>query len=119
VFQGDQSNLEILKHVCQTIGKCKLIIDDGSHVPEHQLKTFYHLFENLLEDGGVYVIEDVECNYWHPQQTIYGYETGYLNIVDYFTKLNHLVHTRYNGYHNPLNIQSVSFYPNCIIITKK
>ena len=44
VFRGDQSNSEQLRTLSNLIGNCKLIIDDGSHVAEHQLKTFYNFF---------------------------------------------------------------------------
>lgn len=119
VFLGDQNKLEDLTRVSSKLDKCKLILDDASHVPEHQLKTFYYLFENLLDYGGVYIIEDTECSYWSPSSTIYGYETGYLNIIDYFTKLNHKVNSRYNLQGNELHIKTITFAPNCIIITKK
>lgn len=36
-----------------------LIVDDGSHVPAHQLESFRVLWENL-NPGGLYVIEDVD-----------------------------------------------------------
>jgi spermidine synthase len=35
-----------------------LIIDDASHLPEHQIATL-DLFAPLLTEGGVYVIEDI------------------------------------------------------------
>ena len=35
-----------------------IIIDDGAHYDEYQLKTFYHFF-NLVKEGGFYIIEDV------------------------------------------------------------
>lgn len=119
VFKGDQSKIEDLQTICSTVPKCNIIIDDGSHVPEHQLKTFYYLFENMLEWGGVYVIEDVECSYWRPDAIIYGYESGYLNIIDYFSKLNHLVNSHYNREEDTLHIKSITFGANCIIIQKK
>jgi hypothetical protein len=119
-FIGDQSKKEDLERIANTIeGKCKFIIDDGSHIPEHQLKTFYYLFENLLDYGGVYIIEDIECSYWRPETQLYGYETGHLNIIDYFTKLNHSVNSHYSLHINNLNIKSITFAPNCIIVTKK
>jgi hypothetical protein len=119
VFLGDQSKNEDLARIVSTIDKCKLILDDGSHIAEHQLKTFYYLFENLLEPGGVYIIEDIECSYWKPKSILYGYETGHLNIIEYFTKLNHAVNSHYSLYENNLHIKSITFAPNCIIITKK
>jgi hypothetical protein len=77
------------------------------------------LFENLLKDGGTYVIEDVECSYWKPSDKIYGYETGYLNIIDYFTKLNHMVNSDYNSIENTLKIKRITYSSNSITIEKK
>jgi len=118
VFRGDQSNINHLIEITNKIGKCKVIVDDGSHVAEHQLLDFYYLFENILEDNGVYIIEDIECSYWKPNSKIYGYPTGYLNIVDYFTKHNHEVNYHYNKGINSLNIKTITYGANCIIITK-
>lgn len=118
VFKGDQSNINDLKIVSEKIGKCDIIIDDGSHIADHQLKTFYYLFENLLDWGGVYVIEDIECSYWRPNIYSYEYESGYTNIIDYFVSINHSVNANYSNHTNNLNIKSVSYYPNCIVIEK-
>jgi hypothetical protein len=52
-----------------------LVVDDGSHVPEHQLEAFNCLF-GVLRNGGVYIIEDIECSYWR-NGAIYGYPTEY------------------------------------------
>jgi len=35
-----------------------IIIDDGAHYDEYQLKTFYN-FYNLVKKGGFYIIEDI------------------------------------------------------------
>jgi len=118
-FIGDQNNINDLTNIVKRIPKCQIIVDDGSHVASHQLKSFYYLFQNLLDWGGVYVIEDIECSYWRPETLIYGYETGHLNIVDYFNKLNHSVNSDYSNNKNDLFIRSISYYPNCIVIHKK
>ena len=119
VFKGDQSNINDLINVVNQIPKCDIIIDDGSHVPEHQLKSFYYLFENLLKDGGTYVIENIECSYWKPSDQIYGYGTGNLNLIYYFTKLNHMVNGDYNLIDNPLKIKQIIYSSNSITIEKK
>lgn len=43
----------------ENIYNIDIIIDDGSHKLEHQLKSFEILFPKLKE-GGIYVIEDIE-----------------------------------------------------------
>lgn len=56
----DQSNVESLVNVAQILGGFfDLIIDDGSHVLEHQALTANTLAPILLSKTGVYVIEDV------------------------------------------------------------
>lgn len=52
-----------------------VILDDGSHIPEHQLETFNILF-GVLRQGGVYIVEDTECSYWR-YGDCYGYKTRY------------------------------------------
>jgi hypothetical protein len=53
-----------------------LIIDDGSHLPPHQLSTLSILLDQLLQPGGVYIVEDIETSYWISDR-IYGYPTRY------------------------------------------
>ena len=118
VLKVDQSKIEDLEDLVNKIPKCKLIIDDGSHVAEHQLMTFEFLFDKILLEGGIYIIEDIECSYWNPNSTIYSYKTGYLNIVDYFNKYNHELNSRYNLRNNSKGILSISYGPNCILIKK-
>ena len=40
-----------------------IIIDDASHVSEDIIKTFMRFFP-LLNDNGIYIIEDLCCSYW-------------------------------------------------------
>lgn len=119
VIKGDQSSLNDLNNIKNIIQSAKFIIDDGSHHPEHQILSFEFLFDNLLELGGVYIIEDIECSYWHPHEDIYGYTTGYLNIIDYFTKYQHEVNSEFNDVSNRLKISTITYGQNCIIITKQ
>jgi hypothetical protein len=39
-FVGSQDNPKFLARVCNTTGPFDLIIDDGSHIPEHQIASF-------------------------------------------------------------------------------
>jgi hypothetical protein len=62
-YQGSQTDAELLKEIVRTHGKFKIIIDDGSHRPEHIRATFGILFP-LLAKGGMYAIEDTHTSYW-------------------------------------------------------
>lgn len=56
--EGDQSNIHFLYKIDKQF---QLIIDDGSHQSNHQLISFKHLFQNNLQPGGLYVVEDAHC----------------------------------------------------------
>ena len=58
VMIGDQGDREFCRQVVeQAGGQFDIIIDDGSHRPEHQLASFNWLFPTLTEHG-IYVMED-------------------------------------------------------------
>jgi hypothetical protein len=77
VFKLDQSDPEALAHAIGLItDPVHLVVDDGSHLPSHQLSTFSILFESLLQPAGVYIVEDIETSYWLSGE-IYGYPTRY------------------------------------------
>jgi hypothetical protein len=62
VFIGDQTDKHFLAEVRKKIGPIDIIIDDGSHVPEHQRKSFEQLYM-LMNSPGVYLVEDTEYNF--------------------------------------------------------
>ena len=119
VIKGDQSKIEDIANVGNICSDLDFIVDDGSHHPEHQLKTFDYLFRNNLKNGGVYIIEDIECSYWRHDADIYGYTTGFLNIVDFFGKILHQINNEASGQNNNYLISSITFFKNCIIIKKQ
>ena len=59
VIKCDQSSFKDLLNLIDTTGRdLDLVIDDGSHVPEHQLYTCLQLLP-LLPKVSIYIIEDV------------------------------------------------------------
>ena len=62
IFIGDQSDPMKLKELVDKYGGFDIIIDDGSHINSHQIKTFQYLFDYLRE-GGTYLVEDVHTSY--------------------------------------------------------
>jgi hypothetical protein len=136
IFKANQSKKTDLKKIVKKIGKCGFIIDDGSHVPEHQLKTFNYLFNECLDYGGVYIIEDVETSYWKKSE-LYGYNinAGYKaenNIVEIFKNILDIVNREFLNDENKALLEKnsaidiinlkyismISFGANCIIVKK-
>lgn len=73
VIQADQEQPEQLEQVLShPPSPVRLVIDDGSHLPRHQLSSFSLIFETILEPGGFYIIEDIETSYWLAGD-LYGY----------------------------------------------
>lgn len=137
IIKGDHTEINDLKNLISVTGKCKLIIDDGSHVPEHQLSNFNYLFKNCLTDGGIYIIEDIETSYW-TDGYLYNYKikSGYKknnNIVQIFKDIADIVNYPFLLPKNKKKliksskilkenineIIMISFGTNCIIIKKK
>jgi hypothetical protein len=58
ILIGDQGDVNFLRRVIREAGEAfDIIIDDGSHRVDHQLKAFGLLFP-AMSDHGIYVIED-------------------------------------------------------------
>jgi hypothetical protein len=64
IFIGDQSDDAFLRRVLVETGKFDIIVDDGSHIPSHQIRSFETLFFDGLADDGVYLCEDCHGSYW-------------------------------------------------------
>jgi hypothetical protein len=77
VLRVDQSKPHDLERALATVRRpISLIVDDGSHHPDHQLLSFSTLFLHLLQPGGLYILEDVETSYWR-RGSLYDYEFSY------------------------------------------
>jgi hypothetical protein len=57
-FLADQTDKEALQKIAQKYGPFDIIIDDGSHWYEHQIISFFSLWD-FVKPGGFYFIEDV------------------------------------------------------------
>ena len=123
IFQGSQIDTSFLNEMCNEIGELDLIIDDGSHINEHVIKSFEFLFPKL-KIGGIYVIEDTQTSYWEE----YGGTSDDFNkegtIYHYFKKLldslNHeeFMLPNYKKNYFDKHIISMHFYHNMIFIYK-
>jgi hypothetical protein len=78
VVFGDQSATQTMKTICNH-GPFSIIIDDGSHVPWHQMFSLYSLWPCILP-GGIYIVEDTETSYWDDGSMMYNYRLNNTGI---------------------------------------
>ena len=66
LFEGSQADPQFLSRVANEVAPdgFDIIIDDASHIGELTKRAFWHLFDNHLKPGGLYVIEDWGTGYW-------------------------------------------------------
>jgi len=62
-YRGSQTDEALIARIASEAGPIRVVVDDGSHRPEHIRETFRILFP-LLEEGGIYAIEDTQTSYW-------------------------------------------------------
>lgn len=120
IFIGSQDDETLLYNVLSKYPKPDVVIDDGSHVSRHMIKTFDILY-GAVSATGVYLAEDTHANYW-PK-----YEGG-LRKAGSFTELCkdkvddlNAVHT--NGELPVTNFtattDSITFYDSVIVFEKR
>jgi hypothetical protein len=79
-INDDETTSKILSHVDNGFS---VILDDGSHTSKDIIKSFIKYF-SLLNEGGIYIIEDLHCSYWE------SYEGGLhhpFSSISFFKKL--------------------------------
>ncbi len=123
IFCGSQVDHPFLDDVIKKTGSLDIIIDDGSHINEHVIETFKKLFP-VLNDGGIYVIEDTQTSYWSEfggdSENLSNTDT-LMNFFKGFTdSLNHkeFILKDYRQSYYDKKIISIHFYHNLIFIYK-
>lgn len=118
---GSQNDKKFLKKYADYVDNLDIIIDDGGHTMEQQLNTFKILFP-ILNDGGIYIVEDVESSY----QNMYG---GGPNRSGTFIEFSKKIIDYINANHSDFsslkpnwyssNIEYVHYYNNVIVFKKQ
>lgn len=123
IFQGSQVDELFLRNVVEQIGGIDIVVDDGSHINAHVIRTFEMLFP-LLRNPGIYVIEDTQTSYWPG----FGGSSRDLNdpgtIMGYFSSLAHAINYEeilrdgYSPTEFDRHVVAMHFYHNLIFIYK-
>ena len=140
IWVGSQTNTELLDAISEEEGPFDIVIDDASHMNEHQIITFKHLFPKL-NPGGIYIVEDTHTSYWerygggydsnsfinYTKQLIdminyVSWQKGYQSPIDYKRVVDKDDVAKYESYGiDPViyrNINCISTYPNISVFHK-
>lgn len=99
IFSGCQEDREFLQKVIDETGPLDVVIDDGSHKPEHQKASFEFIFPQMNR-GGIYVIEDLHHNYRENGQMV------------------QLLKESIDSIYKDLSVSQVNFYYNICFLRK-
>jgi hypothetical protein len=120
ICQCDQTNAEALTRLCDEYGGFDIVIDDGSHVNEHVIKSFQVLFPRLRPNG-IYAVEDTQTSYWptygggigSPQSSI----TFFKALIDGLNHEEYPVENYRSNYFDD-NVIEIAFFNNLVLIRK-
>ncbi|HEY3531034.1 MAG TPA: hypothetical protein VGK78_17960 [Nocardioides sp.] len=121
-FQGSQTNRRLMRRIVRRFGPPTIVIDDGSHQPPHVIKSFSILFP-MLEDGGLYVIEDIQTSYWPAWKGSLDPDdptTSMAMVKRLLDGLNHeeFLDEAYEPSYTDLHVVAVHCYHNLVVIEK-
>lgn len=122
---GSQDDPKFLSKVVSEMGGLHIVLDDGSHASNHIIRSFQILFP-LMDDNGMYIIEDVHASYWN----YWGLGGGLRrkkSTIEYFKiKIDELhqpyfrgkAGVRYFKENQIEGIKSIEFFDSIIVIRK-
>ena len=86
---GGEQGVSFLREVAAEFGPFDVILDDGCHTSSHMVDSFRCLFANALSDSGVYMVEDVDRDYWK------SYRDSRVSFIDLVRALIDAMHSHY------------------------
>lgn len=92
---GDQSNPDFLQRLGEEFGPFNIVVDDGSHITDHQIASFNGLFARHVAARGLYFIEDTNTSLWP------AYRQGGKDIFDLVRALALATHIFYADHSIP------------------
>ena len=117
---GSQADAKFLRSVVDELGPPNIILDDAAHIGRLQVASFDALFP-LLQEGGLYVIEDLSTSYWHGI-----YEGGYRRKGTGIEFIKQMIDDMHAWYHNKSTrtpakeqIGAIHIYDSIVVIEKR
>jgi len=120
IFIGDQDDREFLKSLADRVPKIDILIDDGGHTMQQQIKTYEELFYKI-DKNGVYLCEDLLTSYWpwdggyKKRGTFIEYSKNFIDYINaWHSRTKKLRITEFTK-----SVDSLHYYDNVLVIEKK
>ncbi|KAF0206974.1 MAG: hypothetical protein FD139_3631 [Methylocystaceae bacterium] len=122
IYRGSQDDEVLLNKIADDMGRLDIILDDGSHICEHVIKSFEILFPRLNE-GGIYIVEDIGTSYWPSCGGSESLDDPNTSMA-YFKRIADGINSfafkhKYEPTYADQHAAFVHFYPNFVVIQKK
>lgn len=122
IFIGDQGDREFLRKMAETLPTIDVLIDDGGHTMEQQIRTYKALFPKVAPNG-VYLCEDLHTSYWREFGGGYRRHSTFIEFAKGFVDALNAWHSR-----EPQrlavsdftrSVHSVHFYDSVVVVEKR
>jgi cephalosporin hydroxylase len=124
-FVGSQDDEAFLLRLSREQGPFDIVIDDGSHMNAHVIRSFQILFPLLKEDG-IYAVEDTQTAYWPEFGGAFSRDAAAPTSLNFLKRLTDgLNHREFRGPGADLapdyfdrHIVAMHFYHNLVFVQK-
>lgn len=122
IFIGDQSDREFLRSLGERLPRIDILIDDGGHTMEQQIRTFEELFPRV-DPRGVYLCEDLHTSYWPDWGGGYRKRGTFIEYSKHFIDRIHAWHSlqprRLQVTDFTRSAHSLHYYDSILVIEKR
>ena len=124
IVMGNQGDPVFWEEFLATQNKFDIVIDDGSHVMNHQITTLNKVFPHIKE-GGVFICEDTHTSYW--PQPWGGVFRGANTFLEHSKRTTDILNQQHfqgsqiadEVLHTYHNLYSVAFYNSMVVMEKE
>ena len=117
---GDQSDAGFLAGVVDRQGPFDIVIDDGSHIPRHQIASLEALWPTMTS-GSVYLVEDTHTNYWESYEGGFEEPTTFIEFAKRLADALHAFHSRTPGFEPSewtRTLGGLHFYDSIVVLDR-
>lgn len=118
---GDQADQGFLQQLAARVGCIDVLVDDGGHTMNQQLRTVQGLYSTVADDG-VVLVEDAHTSYWREYGGGYRHPGSFIEFAKQLVDQLNAWHTRDPNSFVPNEFtqrtRSIHFYDSVVIFEK-